>query len=285
MIKFDINRDLIKDYAMLLALLATTLFAFLPAVRLLLAKWSASDDYEHAIFVVPILLYIFWKDRRPLVQNNTFSTFGLIFFVTALISYLFSLKLQIPSFIFASMIATLISGIFYIGGSQSLKAYTIPILLLIMLIPIPGQLLSMLTGTLQLKISEIGETIIRTFGIPMLREGNVLNIQGMSFQVVEACSGIRSLISLTTLSLLLGYFSLRRFTSRTLLFIISIPIALLINLIRVVTLVLAFYYYKIDLSTGTPHTIIGLILFIFGFALLFTSQRVIEKWEQKRENT
>lgn len=274
----------LEYYTLILAIFSLFIFAFLPALSLWIEKWSSSEDYDHAFFVVPLILYISWKERQPLIQNKSFSMVGLVFLVMAIYFYFLSLKIEVPTFIFASTIAALISGIIYLGGFQSLKAFSIPILLLIMLIPIPNQILSMLTGTLQLQISMVGETIIRTFGVPMLREGNVLHVQGMSFQVIEACSGIRSLISLTTLSVIIGYFSLSRPSSKALLFVFSIPIAIFINLIRVVTLVLVYYFFRMDLSTGTPHTMIGLILFILGFALLFTGQRALESWEQKRKN-
>jgi exosortase len=272
-----------QAHAIILIILILFSVVFFPAFKLIIEKWLASEDYSHAFFIVPIIFYLFWKDRQILLERTSCSPVGLFFLIVSLSSYVLSLQLQVPTIIFLATIATIISGILYIGGLQALKVYYIAIILLFLIIPIPNQVLSMLTGSLQLKISELSEIIIRLIDIPMLREGNVLHIQNISFQVVEACSGVRSLISLTTLSILIGYFTLTKFWSRSLLFIFSIPVALVINLARVVFLVLAYHYFRIDLSAGILHTITGLVLFIIGFILLFTFQKILESWQLEKK--
>lgn len=271
------------------SLLPTLVLAFFavsyyPALKMLAKKWLASDDYTHAFFIVPVIVYMIWQKREHLINKKGGSLLGFILVVISILLYLVSLQLQIPTLIFLATVASIISALIYIAGFHILKELAIPILLLFMIIPIPNQLLSMLTASLQLKISAISEIFIRQLSVPIFREGNVLQIQNMSFQVVEACSGIRSLISMTTLSILIGYFTLTRIWSVTLLFLFSIPVAIVINIIRVVTLVLAFHYFHIDLSVGVSHTITGLVLFILGLVLLFAFQRVLESWETEKKN-
>lgn len=270
----------------LLPILVLALFAvsYYPALKMFAQKWLASDDYTHAFFIVPIIGYMIWLKREHLINKKGGSLVGFILVVISILLYLVSLQLQIPTLIFLATVASIISALIYIAGFHILKEVAFPILLLFMIIPIPNQLLSMLTASLQLKISAISEIFIRLLSVPIFREGNVLQIQDRSFQVVEACSGIRSLISMTTLSILIGYFTLTRIWSVTLLFLFSIPVAIIINIIRVMTLVLAFHYFHIDLSVGVSHTITGLVLFILGLVLLFAFQRVLESWETEKKN-
>ena len=280
----DMTLSRLKSSLLPTLVLAFFAVSYYPALKMLAKKWLASDDYTHAFFIVPVIVYMIWQKREHLINKRGGSLLGFILVVISILLYLVSLQLQIPTLIFLATVASIISALIYIAGFHILKELAIPILLLFMIIPIPNQLLSMLTASLQLKISAISEIFIRQLSVPIFREGNVLQIQNMSFQVVEACSGIRSLISMTTLSILIGYFTLTRIWSVTLLFLFSIPVAIVINIIRVVTLVLAFHYFHIDLSVGVSHTITGLVLFILGLVLLFAFQRVLESWETEKKN-
>lgn len=258
--------------------------AFYPAIDLFIDKWSASDDYTHAFFAVPIAAYMIWQKRHCLIDSSGHPVSGIFLIVFSVCFYLLALDLQVPTIIFFSTILTIVSILIYFGGFSVLKKLGIPILLLFMVIPIPNQLLSMVTATLQLKVSEISDVIIQLFSVPVFREGNVIEIPGKAFQVVDACSGIRSLISLSTLSLIISYFTLTRVVSASALFLFALPVAVCINICRVVSLVLAYYYLGIDLAHGTPHTILGLVLFGIGLGLLFAFQRILERWEIKNKS-
>ncbi|MGB3209072.1 MAG: exosortase/archaeosortase family protein [Desulforhopalus sp.] len=282
--KLFISMPHIKLFILPTLVLALFAVSYFPALELLAGKWAASDDYTHAFFVVPIIGYMIWQRRDCLIESNGAPIVGLTLVVGSILFYLLSLQLQVPTFIFLATVVSIISAFLYIGGYSILKELAMPILLLFMIIPIPNQLLSMVTASLQLRISEGSEILLRMLSVPMFREGNVLHIQQKSFQVIEACSGIRSLISMTTLSILIGYFTLTRIWSVSLLFLVSIPVAIVINVVRVITLVLAFHYFKFDLSIGLAHTLTGMILFILGLALLFAFQRVLESWETKKQN-
>lgn len=274
----------VRPYLLPIAVLVLFVVAYLPAFEDIIAKWSASDDYTHAFFTVPIAAYMIWQRRAMLIVPAGRPVIGPALVVLSMVLYIFALQLQVPTIIFLATVTTVVSVLVWFGGLRVLVAFGVPILLLFMVIPIPNQVLSMATGELQLWVSSAGETIIRLFSVPLFREGNILNIPDKSFQVVDACSGIRSLISLTTLSLIIGYFMLEKVWSTALLFACAVPAALLINIIRVVTLVLAYHFAGIDLSEGTPHTVIGLVLFGFGLFLLFICERILERWEARSTN-
>ena len=270
---------LIRSYLPPLFALALFAIAFYPSFSLVAEKWSASDDYTHAFFTVPIILFMFWQKRQELAERGGNLPVGSALFAVSLLFYILALQIQVPTIIFLATVAAMISSIVLLSGVRSLGMLVIPLLLLFMIIPIPNQLFSMLTATLQLKVSAVSEVIINLLRVPIFREGNVLHVPGKTFQVVEACSGIRSLISMTTLSLIIGHFTLERGRSIALLFLSSIPVAIVINVIRVVGLVAVYSFWNIDLTYGTPHTVFGVLLFLFGLALLFLFQRILERWE------
>ena len=269
----------------LLFLLAVGLFAvaFYPAFATLALKWGASEDYTHAFFTVPIILYMLWVQRGALSNGPGNAVLGLPLVVGSMLLYLFSLQLQVPTVTFLATMLTIVGTIIYLSGTRVLRALAIPVLLLFLLIPIPNQLLSMFTAALQLKVSQASEWVAHLFAIPLFRDGNVLHLSDKTFQVVEACSGIRSLISLSTLSLILGYFTLFRWWSIVLLLLFSVPVAIFINIVRVVSLVLVYEWFAIDLSEGIAHTVSGLVLFLLGLGLLVFFQRILESWEAKKK--
>mgnify|MGYP001551949907 CR=1 FL=1 len=137
--------------------------AYWPAIDLFVDKWSGSDDYTHAFFTVPIAAYMIWLKRESLLLPAGRPLIGLAFSLVAILFYLFSLQIQVPTIIFLATVITIVSMMICFGGFSIITICAIPILLLFMVIPIPNQLLSMATGVLQLKVSEVSEIIIRMF--------------------------------------------------------------------------------------------------------------------------
>ncbi len=269
----------VKPYFLPVLVIGSFIVCFYPGLKMLLYKWSTSEDYAHAFFIVPIISYIIWQKRDVLTKNKS-SVLGLILVFLSIAGYLVSLHIRVPSVMIITTVAFSISCLIYIGGINILKDLAIPILLMILIIPIPLQILTVVTGKLQLWVSDVSADIIQLFSIPVYKEGNVLYLFNKTFQVVDACSGIRSLISMTTLSLVISYFTFTRKHLMTMLFIFSIPIALFINLVRVSGMVMVFHYFNLDITDGNPHTIAGLLLFTFGLLLLFAFQRILERWEK-----
>ena len=246
---------------------------------MLVFKWSLSEDYTHAYFVVPVIVYMIWEERDILNRYSS-SVWGLMLVLLSIGAYIISLQIRVPAVMILTTIGFAISCLIYIGGIHILKDLFIPILLLIFIIPIPLQILTILTGKLQLLVSDISTNIIHLLSIPLYQEGNVLHLAEESFQVVHACSSIRSLISMTTLSLILGYYTLTRKRLMAILFIFSIPVAIVVNLIRISSMVIVFHYFKIDLTHGNPHTFAGILLFVIGLLFLVAFQRMLKRWEK-----
>lgn len=260
--------------------------AYFPVWQILVAKWASSDEYSHAFLTIPIIIYIVWSKRKALreIRQAKFVYAGLILAIIAALFYLFSLLTQVHTLIALSMFIAIIGAIIYLAGVRAIVELATPLLLFAMLIPLPEQLYIQLTFPLQLKVSQLSEIIIGLSGVTVFREGNIINIPGKSFEVVEACSGLRSVITLMTLSVIMGYFMLRGTAVKWCLFAASIPTAILVNLLRIVAMVLLYHFFEVDLTEGTLHTVSGLAVFAVALAILLFLQRVLEFWELKKES-
>lgn len=258
--------------------------AYFPAMQILVSQWTEREDYSHAFLMAPIIGYIVWLKREELhkQQNNFQKIVATIILTLSTMLYLLASKFHFLSAINASMVISLFALLLYCLDFRSIKKLAFPILLTIMLIPIPLQFYSAITVPLQLRVSELSGFLVRLLNVPLLREGNVLFIPNKTFEVIDACSGMRYIISIATLSLLLGYFTLNKTLSKIILVAFAIPVAFLVNTIRVVTLILAFHYFQIDLSTGTVHTFTGVVIFGIAILTLFLLQRILEFWEQRQ---
>ncbi len=278
------SRTKSSNKTLTLALVALTLFivCYFPVFRILVEKWADSEDYTHAFFMVPIIIYLVWGKKEYLVNRQGGNTlFGLPLVILSILLYLLSLQLQIPTVCSLAMVMTLLSVLVYLSGFAAIKELVVPIVLLILIIPIPNQIYSMLTLPMQLKVSQASEIVLQLFSVPVLRDGNIIQIPGKTFLIVEACSGLRSMIALITFSLTIGIFMLTKTLSRVLLLILSVPVAFFINIIRVVSMTLAFHYFKVDLSVGTKHTVLGFVVFGIALAIILMFEKILEKWEIK----
>ena len=259
------------------------IIAYFPVFRFLAGKWIDSLDYTYAFFAVPVIIYMVWQKWESIDKTNGANLFGLAGVVVTTILYITCLQLKIFTISSLLMVMTVVSAFIYLAGWRVLRVLIIPILLMVLLIPIPNQIYVPLTLPLQLKVSQATEILVRLFDIAIYREGNVLTIPGKAFEVIEACSGIRSLMALFSLSLMLGYFTLRRNLSVMLLFAFSVPVALMVNIIRVMTMILAYHYFGLDLIAGSAHTITSSVIFFLALAMLYMLQRILESWETKKK--
>jgi len=269
----------LKQRSTLLVLAALILFAagYFPIFKTLANVWMESEEYSHAFLTLPIIGYMVWRQRAEMANTTIkYAGLGLLILSVSTPLFMFSLITNVRTVIALSMLMTIVGAMIYLGGLGTVKTLFTPILLLAMLIPVPEQLYIKLTFPLQLVVSQASEAIVRLFNIPIFRDGNVMTIPQKSFEVVEACSGLRSMITLLTLSVIMGYFILRRSVSKIVLVAASIPTAIMVNIIRVTCMILAFHYFQWDLTEGTMHTVTGLAIFVIALLILFILQKVLE---------
>ena len=160
-------------------------------------------------------------------------------------------------------------------GWSFFRAVLFPWAFLLLMIPIPAILFNQITFPLQLLASKVASTTLPWMGVPVLREGNVIILPAMALEVAEACSGIRSLMSLMTLAIIYGYLMESRVSLRVLLALASIPIAVAANSFRIVGTGLLVQYWDPDKAQGFFHEFSGWLIFVISLAMLYLLHRVI----------
>ena len=246
--------------------------AFFPILRGLVNQWSTDEDVSHGFFVPAVAAFIAWQRRDAILalsENGGFKPawWGLAVmawaaaqgFVGMLAAELF---LQRTSFIVA-----LVGLLLVVGGTKLVRILAFPLLLLPFMVPIPAVIYNQITLPLQFFASQVAEMFLGWVGIPVLRDGNILELASQKLSVVEACSGIRSLLSLTFLSQVYAYFFDRRIWMRWFLFVVTIPIAILANSGRVaITGILS--EFSVELAQGFFHELEGWVIFLIAVSLM-----------------
>ena len=174
-----------------------------------------------------------------------------------------------------SIIFLITGTVLFTAGFDALRILLFPIAFLCLMVPPPAIIFNQIAFPLQLLASRFGETTLQAFSIPVLREGNVITLANTTLEVAEACSGIRSLISLLTLGIVYGYFVDRRPWVRTIIALSTVPIAIVANGLRVAGTGIAAHYYGPEAAEGFFHTFSGWIVFVAAFALLYLAATLI----------
>jgi len=262
-------------------LFATFILVYFPVWKGLIRFWYNSDDYSHGFLIVPLCCYILWRKKEILAEiPKRPSSWGLAFVIFSLLLYLFANFAEIRTAASFSMVLLLAGVIIYFYGFLMFKELLFPLFLLLFMIPVPAQTYATLTIALQLFVSKCSVGLASLFGLPIYREGNVIHLPEQTLSVVRACSGLRSIMSLLTLSALFGYFTLKSNLLRTALFFSAIPAAILVNIIRILLIVFAFNYFNYDLTEGTTHTIFGMIIFILALIIIAITKAVLSIWDK-----
>ena len=249
-----------------------------PVITKLIHDWGINENYSHGYLIPPLAAYLIWERRHRLAAAPASgSALGLVIVAGSTVVYLIGL---LGAELFLSRIAllgTLVGGVLYVLGWQHLKMLAFPLGVLLLMIPIPAILFNQIVFPLQLVASRAGETSIAAFGIPVLREGNIIILANTTLEVAEACSGIRSLVSLLTLAVVFGYFTDPRPGVRLAIALSAIPVAIIANALRVAGTGIAAHYYGSAAAEGFFHSFSGWIVFIAAFAMLFGVIRVL-RW-------
>jgi exosortase len=241
--------------------LVTVLFA--PVLKQMVVQWWQDPDYSHG-FVVPLFAGYVLYQRRNKLQDIALEprNIGLLVIVGA-IALLLAGTLGAELFVSRFSLLLLFAGILiYLAGWKMLRAMAFPLAYLVLMIPLPAIIYSQVTFPLQLLTSRLSSSCLELLGIPVLREGNVLVLPNYALEVVEACSGIRSLISLIALAVAYSYFAERRNWVRMALVVLMLPIAVASNALRVIGAGVLTYFWGPRSAEGFFHLFQGWLIFI-----------------------
>jgi exosortase len=254
---------------------ALVIGCYAPVLARLLRQWASDPDMGHGFFVPLIAGFIIWQRREELASVEIRPNWwGLAVVVLGAVQLTIS-TLGVELFLTrTAFVVTLIGAVWTLGGTALLKKLAFPLFLLFFMVPIPALVYNRITFPLQILASRLADDALTLISIPVLREGNILELPNQRLSVVEACSGIRSLLSLTFLSLVYGYFFERKTWVRVLLFLATIPIAIVANASRV-TLTGVLTEYRPELAEGFFHEFEGWVIFMVALAIMVVFHLVV----------
>ena len=255
--------------------LGLLILSYGPVLARLVRQWENDEDMGHGFFVPVIAAYIAWQRRDELLalqSKPNYLGLALVLFA-ALQVWIGTLGAEL-FLARTAFIEAVVGSVLFLGGWAAVRLLAFPLFLLCFMVPIPAVIYNQITFPLQLFASQVAATVLELIGIPVLRDGNVLELPSQKLSVVEACSGIRSLLSLSFLSLVYGYFSEKSTRMRAALLILTIPIAIVANAGRV-TLAGILSEYNPELAHGFMHTAQGWVIFMVALVALVLTHKIL----------
>ena len=242
----------------------------------LVTDWWQIPDDSHG-FLVPLFAgYLVWLRRERIRQTKLQPAWIGVFVIAFGLALLLLGDLGAELFLSRFSIVILLTGFtICFGGWALLRELRFPLLVLCIAIPIPAILLNHITLPLQMLASKVASDLLPLFGVPVLREGNVIELPAMKLEVAEACSGIRSLVSLLAMSIFYGYFAEKSNLIRALLVLFSLPIAITANSLRIVGTGLCVQYWDAEKAMGFFHEFSGWVMFLVSLTCLFLIHRTM----------
>jgi len=253
--------------SMVIAGLTAALYA--PVLTRMILQWWQDPDYSYG-FVVPLFAgYVLYQRRHKLRQVPLEpSNMGLVVTIGA-IGLLLAGSLGAELFVARFSLLLLLSGLLlFFSGWKMLRVVAFPLSFLVLMIPLPAIIYNQVTFPLQLLASRLSSNCLELFGVPVLREGNILVLPNYSLEVIEACSGIRSLMSLIALVVAYGYLAERRLWARIILVTLMLPIAVASNALRVVGAGVVTYFWGPQWAEGFFHFFQGWLIFVSAVACM-----------------
>jgi exosortase len=259
-------------------ILCLLVFLYAPVLRGLAVQWARDPDYSYGFFVPVFSGYIVWRLRAQLAANRSKpSNSGFLVMMGAVcVLLLGSLGAELFT-IRVSMLLLLTGIVLYLAGWQVLRTVSFPLGFLVFMIPLPAIIYNQITFPLQLLASRLSSSWLELVGVPVLRNGNVLVLSSYSLEVVEACSGVRSLMTLVSLAVAYGYLAESRVWVRCALALLMVPTAIVTNATRVTIAGILAHRFGPETSEGFIHAFSGWLVFLSALLLLFLFHRVLRR--------
>lgn len=258
------------------SLLLLVLWLYHSILYRLALQWKVDPNVSHGFFVPLFTLFVLWQDRRKLkTVESAPSWTGLPLVVLALLMLVLGV-LGIELFTSRLSLLILLAGLIILfRGWTFFRAVLFPWAFLILMIPLPNLILQKFTFPLQMLASQLATGMLRAVGIVVNRQGNIINLAAMQLEVAEACSGIRSLLSLVTLAIIYGYLLEKRIWVRVVLACAAVPIAVAANSFRIFGTGVLVEYWDPDKAQGFFHEFQGWLVFVVSLILLFALHSLI----------
>ena len=253
----------------------------------LLAQWWNDPNFSHGFFVPLFSIFVVWQERARLERLASKPSWSGLGIVAVGMCTLIVGQMGAELFLARTSLLIVLAGLivlFY--GWIVFRALLFPWAFLFLMVPMPAIIFNQITFPLQLLASRVSAAILPFFGVPILREGNVIHLPSMALEVAEACSGIRSLMSLITLSIIYGYLLEKRLWVRYLLAIASVPIAVAANSVRIIGTGLLVQYWDPEKAEGYFHASWGWLIFVISLILLYGLHALVGWiWPERSEKS
>ena len=251
-------------------IVALLLWLYLHIGIKLVQDWIVYPDYSHGLLIPFFAAFLIWDQRKNLLATPLRPAWAGVLLVgiglLTLLVGVFGADLFLSRISFILLAAGLIWTLL---GRAFLGQMKFLLFILVLAVPFPTVLFNHITFPLQLLASQVASGLLPLAGVPVLREGNIINLPAMPLEVAEACSGIRSLMSLFTVAVIFGYFLERGTMRRTLLALASIPIAVAANVARIVGTGLCVQYWNPEKAMGFFHEFSGWLMFLVSLSCLY----------------
>lgn len=243
--------------------------------------WWSDPEAGHGLLLAPLALWLAWKRGRVVGAHGSWGL-GIALLVVAVV-FRYVAALAAEAFVGrASMFLALAGIVVFWWGVRQLLHWWLPVSLLALSVPLPDMVMGALALPLQFKASQMGAAMLSMRGIPVHLSGNVIRLPGHDLFVTEACSGLRSLTALLSLGVLLGGLLLKSPVSRIAIIALSIPVAVVVNGVRVFFTGFLVAFVDPKLAEGFSHMTEGWLLFLVAFAILgaiaWVALRLEDRW-------
>jgi len=266
-----------------LALAFTILFG--RTIADLAQDWMTNDNYSHGFLVPFIAAYMIWKKKELLSRIRIHpSKSGLLIVLLGMFVFIIG-NIGAELFFMRTAIVITIAGtcLSYLGYRMT-AIIGVPLAYLLFMIPLPTIIWNKIAFPLQLLAANLTADVVQIIGIPLLRQGNIMHLPNTTLEVVDACSGLRSLTSLLALSAAFASISNLSTPNKWILFLSAIPVAIAVNILRLTATVLMARYIGPETAHGFLHDFSGLIVFAIAFIMLYGIYAIMQAIERKNQN-
>ena len=270
----QIWRETIWQWLMFGAAAVLLLFMFYDGLEYMVGVWSKKEEYGYGFLIPVISAFFIWQKKNELERVEFSGSWtGILVIAAGVVGLILGELSTLYPIIQYSFLIALYGVILAMTGWRAFRLIWVPMFLLFFMIPLPQFIYQGLSAQLQLISSELGVAVIRAFGISVYLEGNVIDLGNYKLQVVEACSGLRYLFPLITLSFIAAYIFRAAFWKRAIIFLSSIPITILMNSFRIGVIGILVDRWGPGQAEGFLHYFEGWVIFMACTAIL-----IIEMW-------
>jgi exosortase len=242
----------------------------------LITQWWDDPNYSHGFLVPLFSLYLIWRSRDSLKALPRDGHLAGIAVVLAGIAVLYVGDLGADNFLMRSSLVVVVGGlVLFHLGMPIFRAILFPIAFLIFMVPLPGIIFYAITFPLQQLAAQQAAWTLETFGVPVLLDGNIIHLAQLSLGVTEACSGIRSLISLAAGAVAWAYLFIPKGWAMIVFVGATLPITIVANATRVVLTGLIGQHFGVEYASGFFHEFAGMAIYVAAFACLLGTQSLI----------